>query len=234
MTTFSSPSSPPEVQSTEKPHRPNRWWRFFRWWFRHWKFSLSLLTLLGIGATYFWLKHSLTTDTSLLTIEHTSAIESTPEEVRRLRDIGEWEFLAVSTEEMTELHRTGILHDDHLVCIYRGTLRLGINLRHVSDNWFRADNTTAFLQLPPIELLDEDFIDETRTTTFFEEGSWSASDKQKLYQQAQKAMKQRTLTPEHLQQAQQNAKEQFSKIFSNLGYHEVIITFAKSSSTATH
>lgn len=232
MTTL-SPSSVPDVQPKETS-RPNRWWRFLRWWFRHWKLSLCLLALAGIGVGVLWLKSTSSTDTPLLSVERTTAIETTPEEVHQIRDIGQWELLSAATEEMVELHRTGILHDDHLVCIYRGTLRLGINLHHASADWFRADSTTAILQLPPIELLDEDFIDEARTTTFFEEGSWTAADKQKLYLQAKKAMKQRILTPEHLQQAQQNAKEQFSKIFTNLGYHEVLITFAKSPSSDTH
>ena len=231
MTTLSPPSVP-DVQPKETS-RPNRWWRFLRWWFRHWKLSLCLLALAGIGVGVLWLKSTSFTDTPLLSVERTTAIETTPEEVRQIRDIGQWELLSAATEEMVELHRTGILHDDHLVCIYRGTLRLGINLHHASADWFRADSTTAILQLPPIELLDEDFIDEARTTTFFEEGSWTAADKQKLYLQAKKAMKQRILTPEHLQQTQQNAKEQFSKIFTNLGYHEVLITFAKSPSSDT-
>ena len=228
MTTLSPPSVP-DVQPKETS-RPNRWWRFLRWW----KLSLCLLALAGIGVGVLWLKSTSSTDTPLLSVERTTTIETTPEEVRQIRDIGQWELLSAATEEMVELHRTGILHDDHLVCIYRGTLRLGINLHHASADWFRADSTTAILQLPPIELLDEDFIDEARTTTFFEEGSWTAADKQKLYLQAKKAMKQRILTPEHLQQAQQNAKEQFSKIFTNLGYHEVLITFAKSPSSDTH
>ena len=232
MTTLSPPSVP-DVQPKETS-RPNRWWRFLRWWFRHWKLSLCLLALAGIGVGVLWLKSTSSTDTPLLSVERTTAIETTPEEVRQIRDIGQWELLSAATEEMVELHRTGILHDDHLVCIYRGTLRLGINLHHASADWFRADSTTAILQLPPIELLDEDFIDEARTTTFFEEGSWTAADKQQLYLQAKKAMKQRILTPEHLQQAQQNAKEQFSKISTNLGYHELLITFAKSPSSDTH
>lgn len=232
MTTLSPPSAP-DVPPKETSS-PNRWWRFLRWWFRHWKLSLCFLALAGIGVGVLWLKSTFSADAPLLSVEHTTAIETTPEEVRQLRDIGQWELLSAATEEMVELHRTGILHDDHLVCIYRGTLRLGINLHHASADWFRADSTTAILQLPPIELLDENFIDEARTTTFFEEGSWTAADKQKLYQQAKKVMKQRILTPEHLQQAQQNAKEQFSKIFTNLGYHEVLITFAKSPSSDTH
>ena len=123
------------------------------------------------------------------------------------------------------------LAEKHILYRYSFAVR---RTHHASADWFRADSTTAILQLPPIELLDEDFIDEARTTTFFEEGSWTAADKQKLYLQAKKAMKQRILTPEHLQQAQQNAKEQFSKIFTNLGYHEVLITFAKNPSSDTH
>ena len=91
MTTLSPPSVP-DVQPKETS-RPNRWWRFLRWWFRHWKLSLCLLALAGIGVGVLWLKSTSSTDTPLLSVERTTAIETTPEEVRQIRDIGQWELL---------------------------------------------------------------------------------------------------------------------------------------------
>ena len=73
MTTLSPPSVP-DVQPKETS-RPNRWWRFLRWWFRHWKLSLCLLALAGIGVGVLWLKSTSSTDTPLLSVERTAAIE---------------------------------------------------------------------------------------------------------------------------------------------------------------
>ena len=229
MTTLSPPSVP-DVQPKETS-RPNRWWRFLRWWFRHWKLSLCLLALAGIGVGVLWLKSTSSTDTPLLSVERTTAIETTPEEVRQIRDIGQWELLSAATEEMVELHRTGVLHDDHLVCIYRGTLRLGINLHHASADWFRADSTTAILQLPPIELLDEDFIDEARSRSFYESGSWTEASRDALYRKAYVAMKKRCLNSSNIAAADQNATAQFNNLLRSMGFKFVHVKFENNRET---
>ena len=57
-----------------------------------------------------------------LNLVHNTRIDITPEEIRSLRKIGQWEFLSVTTEELVEWHRKGTFSDDHLIRIYSGTL----------------------------------------------------------------------------------------------------------------
>ena len=64
--------------------------------------------------------------------------------------------------------RKGFFTDDRLVAIYRGTLRLGVDLRLADKNWVYAHGDTVTLTLPKIRLLDRRFIDETRTKVFYE------------------------------------------------------------------
>ena len=97
-------------------------------------------------------------------------------QIESVRNIGEWEFLSVSDEELVDTTRTGFFGDDHLVRIYFGTLRLGIDMRDTREGWLSADNDTVVAILPAIKLLDENFIDETRTRSFFEVGKLSLVD----------------------------------------------------------
>ena len=44
------------------------------------------------------------------------------------------------------------------------------------------------MTLPKIGLLDKDFIDEARTESFYESGSWKPSDRDALYKKAYRRM----------------------------------------------
>lgn len=54
-----------------------------------------------------------------------------PTQVESIENIGQWEFLSVSDEELIDTIRRGLLGDDQLVRIYYGTLRLGIDMKDV-------------------------------------------------------------------------------------------------------
>ncbi len=103
---------------------------------------------------------------SQIGITHTDKIDITPVQIERIRDIGQWEFLAISDEELVDTVRHGFFGDDELARIYYGTLRLGIDLQETSEGWIKMDKDTVVVMLPPIKLLDEKFIDEARTKTF--------------------------------------------------------------------
>lgn len=49
-----------------------------------------------------------------LEVKRDTRIDVTPEEVRSIRDIGQWEFLAVSTEELVEWSRSRTFSTDRL------------------------------------------------------------------------------------------------------------------------
>ena len=121
-------------------------------------------------------------------------IDITPNLIESIKDIGEWEFLAVSDEEIVDTVRHGLFGDDQLVRIYEGTLRLGIDLHKTGKNWIRTSGDSVVVTLPPIRLLDDDFIDETRTRAFLECGKWSHEDLAALYQKEKNIMMRLCLT----------------------------------------
>ena len=148
-------------------------------------------------------------------------IQITPTQIRSIERIGEWEFLSVSDEELVDTVRHGVFGDDELVRIYYGTIRLGIDLSDAQEGWIKTQGDSIQVLLPPIKLLDEDFIDEAKTKSFFESGSWNAQAREALYQKAYHAMKQRCLNAQNIRSAEDNACAQFFKILTGMGYENV-------------
>lgn len=85
---------------------------------------------------------------------------------------------------MIDTVRKGFFKDDELIRIYYGTLRLGFDMSEAKADWIKADKDTLVITLPKIKLLDENFIDEARTKSFFESGSWSDKDRADMYKRA--------------------------------------------------
>lgn len=200
-------------------------WSILKFLFRHWKFTLAAVIVLFLTLVLWNIKKNMEAGQPLMAISHPVSIEETAEEIRAMREIKEWEFLAVETEELVESSERGAFGNKQLVQIFRGTLRLGINMEKAADDWFSGGNGTAVVRLPDVSLLDSAFIDETRTTTFHQSGNWNAGDKQKLYDRAQKAMMERAMSPTNLREARKTAEAQFRKLFNALGYDEVVISF---------
>ena len=155
------------------------------------------------------------------------SIGLTPTQIESIKAVGEWEFLSISTEELIDTTRKRLISDDHLVRIYYGTLRLGVNMKQVEPGWIEQRNDTLFLTLPKVGLQDRDFIDEARTKSFFESGSWKAEDREALYKRAYQKMKDHCLTPTNLRTAEDNARESFRKLLRSMGYPKTVINFAK-------
>lgn len=153
------------------------------------------------------------------------SIGLTPTQIESIKAVGEWEFLSISTEELVDTTRKRLFSDDHLVRIYYGTLRLGVNMKQVEPDWIKQRNDTLFLMLPKVGLLDKDFIDEARTKSFFESGTWKAEDREALYKQAYWKMRAHCLTPTNLSTAEDNARESFRKLLRSMGYQKVDIRF---------
>jgi hypothetical protein len=148
-------------------------------------------------------------------------------QIQSIRDIGQWEFLSVTDEELVDTVRKGLFRDDHLVRIYYGTMRLGIDLAKVSEGWITTSGDSVVLTLPPVGLLDERFIDEARTQSFHESGRWSARDREALYQKARRQMLAHGLTPQNLRSAEDNADAQFRRLLRSMGFEQVIIRFGR-------
>ncbi len=187
-------------------------------------YAIEAAAVLGLILAC-WLYQGITS--SHIEIDTDDTIGLTPTQIESIEDIGEWEFLSVSDEELIDTVRKGFLHTDQLARIYYGTLRLGINMRQARPGWVRQEGDTLYVILPPVTLLDENFIDEARTKSFFESGKWTAQDREQMYKRAYRRMKAHCLTPANIQTAEDNARESFRKMLRGMGKENVVIKIEK-------
>lgn len=179
--------------------------------------------LLVAGAAFvYWLLGS--NNASVATKEH---VELSPTQIERIKAIGQWEFLTVSDEELVDTVRHGFFGDDELVRIYTGTLRLGIDMADVEEDWISTDGDTLRVMLPPVRLLDTNFIDEASARSFYESGRWTQADRKALARKARQKMLARCLTPQNIASAEQNAAAQFHQMLRAMGFPYVSIRFRR-------
>lgn len=179
---------------------------------------LTLIVIIG-GCLYWWNKDNH--------VEGGSVGETmlSPTQIKSIESIGQWEFLSVSDEELVDTTRHGFFGDDKLVRIYYGTLRLGIDMKDVKEGWMEANKDTIVCTLPPIKLLDNNFIDEAKTKSFFETGKWTGQDRQAMYERAYRSMKKRCLSSSNITTAENNAQSQFFKMLKTMGFSNVKVRF---------
>ena len=188
------------------------------------KLIFILILIVAIVGGIIW----LTTDTPTITVEKTK-IDRTPTQIKEIKSIAEWEFLSVECEVLVDSvrKRSFFMTDDRLVRIYRGSLRLGVNLKEADENWIKVEDSVVYVNLPQIKLLDDRFIDEAGSVSFFESGKWDGKSKEDLVSRAEKKMRKYALTPVMFQRAKEQAEIRFTSLFSALGFKNVKVSFAE-------
>lgn len=186
---------------------------------------LVAAAVIAVAALMWWLARSVSS--SGIEIEADNRIDITPEQIQSIKAIGEWEFLSIADEEMVDTVRRGLFSDDRLTRIYYGTMRLGVNLHKTKPGWIRASGDSVTVILPPVELLDEDFIDEARTRSFYESGRWTAADREAMYMRAHRMMKRRGLTAVNIGSARNNADAQMRRLMRSMGFENITIRFER-------
>lgn len=183
--------------------------------------TLILIACVAAVAAVAWFVHSLSQ--SEVSVGVDDRINITPEQIESIKAIGQWEFLSIADEEMVDTTRKGFFSDDHLVRIYYGTVRLGIDMNDVQPDWLQVEGDSILVQLPAIGLLDDNFIDEARTKSFHESGRWKGADREALYHKARQRMLDHCLTKKNLKTARQNGDAQFRNMMRAMGYNHVVI-----------
>ena len=186
---------------------------------------IALLMLIVAGAIILFFFNKVKDATPDIGINETTEVYMTPTQIQSIRDIGQWEFLAINTEEMVDTVRHGIFSDDYLVRIYYGTLRLGVDLSRIDDQQISTRGDTLILTVPNITLLDPRFIDEARTRSFHESGHWTGKDRNALYKRARRKMLIRNLTLANIVTARQIAENQLRQMLNAMGFQQVVIKF---------
>ncbi|MGN0282681.1 MAG: DUF4230 domain-containing protein [Prevotella sp.] len=194
--------------------------------------TLGIVGIVAVLALLMWLNNAI--KTSSIDIVGNDRIDITPQQIQSIKAIGQWEFLAINDEVMVDTVRRGIFSDDHLTRIYYGTLRLGIDMHRVQPGWIEAQGDTIRVTLPPIALLDEEFIDETRTKSFYESGKWDAKARKDLLAKAYRKMKAHCLTPENIDIAQGNADLQMRNVMKAMGFNNITIRFTDNTQNNKH
>lgn len=184
--------------------------------------GFALLIAIGGGLLYWFNKDNH------IDVGPDQHIDITPTQIAAIKQIGQWEFLSVRDEELVDTLSRGFFSDKELVRIYYGTVRLGIDLQKTDDKWIQVTDTAVVATLPPIQLLDRNFIDEAQTRSFFESGSWSSADREALYDRAYQKMYARCVTPQNIATAEENARQQFAQLLRSLGFEKVWVNIEKS------
>lgn len=208
-------------------HHPSRLTAFLAWKVR---LTLAFIAVAAIiAAAVVW-----RCGDNEIALDSKGKVSISPTQIESIKRIGQWEFLSVSDEELVDTVRRGFFGDDELVRIYYGTLRLGIDLAECAPGWIRTEGDTIVCSLPPVKLLDDDFIDEARTTSFFEDGHWSEADRKALYERARKKMLRRCLDKENRASAEQNASRQFDNMLHSMGFKYVKVRFDNNARKEQH
>ena len=188
------------------------------------KHAKAILIAVGVvlGILFLWwlIRGVQQTEINIDADQH---IDITQNQIESIRAIGQWEFLAISNEELVDTIRKGIFSDDHLARIYYGTVRLGIDMQKMDSTWITTQGDSITLWLPRPALLDNDFIDEARTKSFHESGRWTARDRETLYRRAQQRMLRYSLTPQNIETARQNGDVQMRRLMQSMGFKHVNI-----------
>lgn len=190
-----------------------------------WKLAAAALLTIAVILLVVWSVRAVRQ--THVDLEVDDRINITPEKIESIKAIGEWEFLSVTDEQLVDTIRHGLFSDDELARIYYGTLRLGINMHQVEPGWIKTQGDSVAVTLPPIILLDRDFIDEARTRTFHERGRWQAADREALYLRAHQKMLAHGMTPQNIESARKNGEAQFRQLMRSMGYEHVAIQWNK-------
>ena len=146
------------------------------------KLALVLIVVIIAVKLIVGVKKGLTNNnTTLPEITKNEKIDITPTLIRSIEQIGEWSFLEIDDEEMVDTLRRGVFSKSELVRIYYGTLRIGFNLKETREGWLAMSGDTLVAKLPPVKLLDDNFIDEARTRSFIASGKRAHADRQVMY-----------------------------------------------------
>ncbi len=181
----------------------------------------ATVTLVLVVAAVFLIKRALSDHH--VEVTHNQEISVTPVVMESIRNTGQWVFMEIADEELVDTIRHGFFGDDELARVYYGTLRLGFDMQQYKEEWLSVRGDTLIATLPPIGLVDDNFLDEARTRSFYESGKWSEEDRAALAKKAKDKMRQRCLSKSNLASARKSARTQLWTMFRALGFKNIRI-----------
>lgn len=151
-------------------------------------------------------------------------MEQTATILRNITTTHQWIFLTVEDEEVVV--RKHFIGD--VAKIYPSYHELGIELDD-SLKWVEIQENdgqkVANLHLPPIKILNDAGIDETKIVNIY--GDADDTEFEEMKKEAQFKLKRRAMSDANIKQAEKNAKEHFENLFKALKCDSVAIEWIK-------
>ncbi|MBR4265570.1 MAG: DUF4230 domain-containing protein [Bacteroidales bacterium] len=151
-------------------------------------------------------------------IENQEIVDVSPTVIKQLQIRKEWCFREIAMEETSEIK--GITGS--LLKRYYGVMRLGVKLDSINENYvqFYKNEQVLTIQLPKIEVLDDNFIDETKTETLVE-NAWTKFNNEELkrcFNQAKRKMIENNFTTKNIELAEDQGKTEIKRLVKSSGY----------------
>jgi hypothetical protein len=104
-------------------------------------------------------------------------------------------------------------------------MRLGIDFQELNEKAVKVDGDSIRLTLPPVKLLDDDFIDEALTKTFYETGTWDGASHKSMYNEARQNMIKYGMSHDNILHTRELAEAQMRQLLQGLGFNRITILF---------
>ena len=156
-------------------------------------------------------------------------IDSTEVVVKNIETSRQWVFLKIPVEEVVSREK-GLIWKDNLTKKFKGQIELGLDLRMMLPGWAKykpGDFSHIELNMPPIEILNNEFLDEAASQTLIDEGSWSLEEKKLMKEEAIEKMSQQALSLHNVEAAEALARRELTEKFLKLGYKDVKVNISR-------
>lgn len=124
----------------------------------------------------------------------------------------------------------GFFGRQEIVVVSSGKVRAGFDLSGLTENDFRCEGDTLYLDLPEAEILDV-IVNPSDTKIFTCKGDWSQEEVNALVSEARRKIEQDAINHGVLKLANDKAVEKLGKVFQSFGFEEVRISIVKKTDT---
>lgn len=155
-------------------------------------------------------------------------VKPTPVNLDSIKRIGQWSVVTVDLDQIVDTVDKGFFSDDEIQLMYHGTLHYGIDMSKVKDDWVRVENdTTVFIHLPQVTLLDNRFLDERNVKVILGENDQKFINRPEvqaaMVRKAKASMIRKGDT--HKEEARRKIENDMKRLFSVHGYKQIMVFF---------
>lgn len=193
------------------------------------RYAIAVVLVLSVIAALVIVMRSAIVNSGIETKAERRVV-MTPAVLDSIRAIRQWELAAVPVSAVidTVQRRWMGLVKDRISKKYEGVLSVGIDMGNIEALRYRVEGDTITVILPDVGILDDNFMDETRTVVLRSDNDdFEARPdvRRDMLERARNRMMSEGLSSVTLSACRSRAKEEVTRSLQAIGYHTVIISF---------